>query len=60
MAKNYQVGLILESVTWRANSDWGTKLGYSATELAQMNQKAIALLLDIRQKYETTKKPNAH
>jgi len=53
LARNYQVGLILESATWRANPDWGTKLGYSSQALAQMNQKAIALLHDIRQKYET-------
>lgn len=57
IARNYQVGLILESATWRANPDWGTKLGYSATELAQMNQKAIALLQDIRQEYETKQTP---
>jgi S-methylmethionine-dependent homocysteine/selenocysteine methylase len=53
MARNYRVGLILESATWRANPDWGTKLGYSSAALAQMNRKAIALLHDIRQAYET-------
>jgi S-methylmethionine-dependent homocysteine/selenocysteine methylase len=30
LAKNYGVGLILESATWRANPDWGSKLGYSS------------------------------
>lgn len=53
MARNYGAGLILESVTWRANSDWGTKLGYSAANLAAINRQAIALLGDIRQQYET-------
>ena len=53
MAKNYQVGLILESATWRANPDWGTKLGYSSVALAELNHKAIAMLHDIRQEYET-------
>jgi S-methylmethionine-dependent homocysteine/selenocysteine methylase len=53
LARNYQVGLILESATWRANPDWGTKLGYSSTALAEMNHKAIALLHTIRQEYET-------
>jgi S-methylmethionine-dependent homocysteine/selenocysteine methylase len=53
LARNYQVGLILESSTWRANPDWGTKLGYSSAALAEMNRKAIALLHDIRQEYET-------
>jgi S-methylmethionine-dependent homocysteine/selenocysteine methylase len=53
LARNYQVGLILESATWRANPDWGTKLGYDAETLAAMNRKAIALLHDMRQEYET-------
>jgi S-methylmethionine-dependent homocysteine/selenocysteine methylase len=55
LAKNYGVGLILESATWRANADWGTKLGYSREDLADINRKAIALLQDIRQEYETEK-----
>jgi S-methylmethionine-dependent homocysteine/selenocysteine methylase len=57
LARNYQVGLILESATWRANPDWGTKLGYSQAALAKMNRKAIALLHDIRQEYETEQSP---
>lgn len=27
LARNYQVGLVLESATWRENPDWGVKLG---------------------------------
>lgn len=57
LAKNYGVGLILESVTWRANPDWGHKLGYSSAELADINRKAIALLQDIRQEWETAQSP---
>lgn len=57
MARSYQVGLILESATWRANLDWGIKLGYSNAELTAMNRKAIALLHEIRQEYETQQSP---
>jgi S-methylmethionine-dependent homocysteine/selenocysteine methylase len=53
LAKAYDVGLVLESATWRASSDWATKLGYSSIALAEMNRNAIALLHDIRQVYET-------
>jgi S-methylmethionine-dependent homocysteine/selenocysteine methylase len=53
MACRYGVGLVLESPTWRANPDWGQRLGYSSAALADMNYKAIALLHDIRQRYET-------
>ena len=42
------VGLILDSPTWRANSDWGEKLGYTATELDQANRKGVALIDEIR------------
>jgi S-methylmethionine-dependent homocysteine/selenocysteine methylase len=57
LARNYKVGLILESATWRANSAWGTKLGYSDAALAEMNQRAIALLHSIRKEYETKQSP---
>lgn len=57
LAKNYQVGLVLESATWRANPDWATKLGYSSTALAEVNRQAIALLHNIRQAYETEPSP---
>lgn len=53
LAQTYQVGLVLESPTWRANPDWATKLGYSEAALAEMNRQAIALLHDIRQESET-------
>ncbi len=28
LAKKYNVGFIIDSPIWRANSDWGLKLGY--------------------------------
>jgi S-methylmethionine-dependent homocysteine/selenocysteine methylase len=57
MACNYQVGLILESATWRANPDWASKLGYDRETLASMNRKAIDLLHNIRQTDETETTP---
>jgi S-methylmethionine-dependent homocysteine/selenocysteine methylase len=57
LARRYSVGCILESATWRASTDWGTKLGYAPTRLAEMNRQAIALLHAIRQEYETDTTP---
>ncbi|MBD2460283.1 homocysteine S-methyltransferase family protein [Oscillatoria sp. FACHB-1407] len=57
LAQTYQVGIILESATWRANPDWGTKLGYDAESLTNLNRQAIALLHQIRQEYETPRSP---
>ena len=57
LARDYEVGFILESATWRATSDWATRLGYTAEGLDAMNRKAIALLHDIRAEYETENTP---
>jgi S-methylmethionine-dependent homocysteine/selenocysteine methylase len=57
LAVSRGVGLILESATWRANADWGAKLGFDATALAEVNRKAIALMLDVRKSFETAQSP---
>lgn len=48
IAQKYGVGMVLESPTWRANSDWGQRLGYNEAALAKVNTKAIQLLQRIR------------
>lgn len=53
IAKRFGVGLILESATWRANAEWGTRLGYTSEALADVNRRAIHLLENIRNEYET-------
>ena len=50
IANHQQTGLLLEAPTWRASSDWGNKLNYSAEDLAMFNSKAIALLDELRNK----------
>ncbi|HMC01210.1 MAG TPA: homocysteine S-methyltransferase family protein [Flavobacteriaceae bacterium] len=51
VAKKYNLGYILESGTWRANKDWGYKLGYNESELIRVNQLAIKQLKLIKQEY---------
>src|SRR5690349_6979312 len=51
------LGFILESPTWRANSDWGRKLGYSDAALAAINRTAIALMTDLRDGCESPSSP---
>ena len=53
VARKTGVGFILESATWRASKDWADKLGYSASRLEEVNRKAIRLLRDIKEEYET-------
>ena len=54
IARRAGAGLVLESPTWRANPDWGSRLGCSAADLARANTAAIALLARLRERYETT------
>jgi S-methylmethionine-dependent homocysteine/selenocysteine methylase len=44
IARRAGAGLMLESGTWRANPDWGTRLGYSPAGLARVNRDAITML----------------
>lgn len=51
IASNSGVGFILESPTWRANADWGKRLGYDAAALADVNRDSIELLERLRDSY---------
>ena len=53
LARDAEMGFVLESVTWRANPDWGARLGYSENELVEANRQAIEMLADIRREFET-------
>ena len=39
IAKNLEMGFILESPTWRASIDWGHKIGYAPSEIAAVNRQ---------------------
>ncbi|MDN5747357.1 MAG: homocysteine S-methyltransferase family protein [Pseudonocardia sp.] len=54
IARAAGAGLMLESPTWRASSDWGERLGYSPVELARANTDAIGLLARLRDRYAET------
>jgi S-methylmethionine-dependent homocysteine/selenocysteine methylase len=45
-------GFVLDTATWRANPDWGDKLGYSAQALKAANEDAVELLSELRAEYE--------
>ena len=57
MARARGVGFLLETPTWRANPEWGAKVGYSEEALADINRRAVDLMLEIRFEYETTQTP---
>jgi homocysteine S-methyltransferase len=57
MAKRHGLGFVFEGFTWRANPDWGFKLGSSRAALAQANRNALALMAEIRSAHETARTP---
>lgn len=57
IARERGVGFILDSATWRANPDWGAKLGYDAAALSGVNAAAIELLHGLRRTFETPSTP---
>ncbi len=48
LAQAHGIGLVLETPTWRANPDWGWRLGYTLDALAQANRQAVQLLAGLR------------
>ena len=57
IALDRRVGIVLEAPTWRANTDWGAKLGYDARALTDANCMSIGLLLEVRAALETPATP---
>ena len=48
IAARHGVGIVLDTPTWRANPDWGARLGYSAEALDDVNGRGVALLEEVR------------
>ncbi len=57
LALDASTGIVLETPTWRASLDWGTKLGYDAAQLAALNRAAVAQLVELRNAMQTPQSP---
>lgn len=53
IARSVGANFILETPTWRASPGWGSKMNYSEAGLADVNQRSVALMHDIRSQFET-------
>ncbi|MBH0781154.1 homocysteine S-methyltransferase family protein [Nocardia bovistercoris] len=51
IAHTHGLGIVLDTPTWRAPSDWGARLGYDADALVALNAAAVDLLAGIRAEY---------
>jgi homocysteine S-methyltransferase len=49
IAREHGVGLVLDTPTWRASTDWGTQLGYSPDAIADVNRRAAAFVERVRE-----------
>ncbi|NOD86652.1 homocysteine S-methyltransferase [Ruegeria sp. HKCCD6119] len=49
LAREMNVGCILDAPTWMANADRAAPLGYDAERLAEVNKDAVSLMEELRQ-----------
>ena len=57
LAADKGTGFVLETPTWRASPRWADELGVSGEELDRLNRKAIGLMEELREEYETDDAP---
>jgi S-methylmethionine-dependent homocysteine/selenocysteine methylase len=48
VAREQGIGIVLDTPTWRANPDWGAKLGYSPEKLEHIDRAGVELLQELR------------
>ena len=51
VARRAGAGLLLEAPTWRANTDWGARIGYDPRALDRVNRASIEMLAELRESY---------
>jgi homocysteine S-methyltransferase len=51
------VGIVLETATWRASSDWAARQGIELERLGELNRAAVELLLELRRDHATASAP---
>lgn len=57
IAAGHGVGIVLESPTWRANPDWGARLGYDRKSLDDVNRQSIELMGEVRRAFDRAETP---
>jgi len=48
LARRHGTGFVMDTLTWRANRDWGAQLGYSPHDLAEVNRRCVAFAEQLR------------
>jgi homocysteine S-methyltransferase len=50
LASELGAGIVLDTPTWRASSDWGERLGYDEARLEDVNRRGVVLLQELRER----------
>jgi S-methylmethionine-dependent homocysteine/selenocysteine methylase len=56
-AREQGAGFLLDTVTWRANPDWGAQLGYDAAAMDRVNREAVAFARELREEAGSAPEP---
>jgi len=51
LAAQYHLPFVVESPTWRANADWGVKLGYTHDEIFALNKQSIKFTRELAEPF---------
>lgn len=57
IARTNNVGIILETPTWRASADWGAGLGHDAQSLNALNRMAVELVREVQNEFDSDASP---
>jgi len=57
LAQDARAGFILDTPTWRANADWGAKLGLTQENLAALNAGAVTMMKEVRARHAGSVSP---
>jgi S-methylmethionine-dependent homocysteine/selenocysteine methylase len=52
LARTRGLGFVAETPTWRASPRWAGELGYELEELDRLNHRAVALMAELRERYD--------
>ncbi len=58
LAEQMDVGIVLDTPTWRANPDWGARRGYDAADLEQVNRRSVGFVMGLVGERRLTVVPN--
>jgi homocysteine S-methyltransferase len=48
LARSHGTGVVFETPTWRASTDWGVRLGYDAAALDAANRRCVDFFVELR------------